>query len=111
MKTIYTIDEIAQKLKVSKGCVHYHMRDRTLKIEKVGHKKYTISDEQVQRFLNRNQKAIQERQYKKDKKCKECIYKENFQGFGTGCGYILKTGEKRGCPVIGCKKFKRSVKR
>ena|GEM_PF-2874030 len=100
--TIYTVPQLAEALKVTRRCVYLYINDNTLKAEKVSCGKYKVQPEQIKKILY-------DREREKSKKCKECEYKEYFQGFGTGCGYILKTGEKRGCPVVGCKKFKRRV--
>ena len=102
--TVYTVFELSQALKVTKRSVYSYLNNETLKAEKVACGKYKVQPEQIRKILA-------DREREKSKKCKECEFKEWFQGFGIGCGYILKTGEPRGCPVIGCKKFKRSVKR
>ena len=101
--TIYTVPQLAEALSITRRCVYMYLDNNTLKAEKVAFGKYKVQPEQIR-------KIIADREREKSKKCKECEFKEYYQGFGTGCGYILKTGEPRGCPVIGCKKFKRRVK-
>ena len=107
---IYKVTELAKEWNVSITTIYSYMRSGKLKVKKLDGGKYEILPERIEKILSQREKAKNHKEREKKKKCKECFYSECFGGEGIGCGYILRTGEPRGCPAIGCTKFKRRAK-
>ncbi len=107
---IYTVSELAEMMNISITTTYSYIKTSKLKVKNLGGGKYEVFPERIEKILSQREKAKNHKEREKKKKCKECFYSECFGGEGIGCGYILRTGEPRGCPAIGCTKFKRRAK-
>lgn len=107
---IYTASELAEIMNVSTTIIYSYIKTSKLKVKKLDGGKYEILPERIEKILSQREQAKNNKEREKKKKCKECFYQEYYDGVGIGCGYILRTGEPRGCPAIGCIKFKRRAK-
>lgn len=104
---IYTVSELAEIMNVSTTIIYSYIKTSKLKVKKLDGGKYEIFPERIEKILSQREQTKKNKEREKKKKCKECFYQEYYGGVGIGCGYILTTGEPRGCPAVGCTKFKR----